>query len=535
MSSSGSKRDARNQPGELVTSGAVRFGRFARFRPADERPPPDYTLVRRRPLYVVAFALAVMCFVLGEPLLFVAALLILVVAAVPEMWYRFGMNGLVVERKLGATRANIGDVVEVRLLVENRKPLPMPWLEVDDLYPVSLRPFTRRVTASSQPGRATLTQTLALWTYQRVRRRMRFRTTARGVFHFGPLTVSASDPFGMLMREVKLEALESLIVHPVIAPVQRFGLNAQSPFGERKSALRLLEDPLRVAGTRMYTPGDEPRRIHWKATARTGALQSKVYEPSTRHALAIFLEVRTYPRVLMGYDEDIFELIACAAASVANWSLEHGYATGLYSNGTMATLQSSETSTLSGPAGSEAEDDGYSRANEPVSGSPPRLRLPPSSRSEQLTRILDGLARLLPYYGLPMDQVVGTERRRLPMGTTVVYIGTEAAVDVPIIVALRQLQSHGHPVSLLLARSGQAASDDAGEAVHLSGLPIHYIGSREDWRAILREALSDSGEGGTDESIGRPATPDGAATVGTDHVGSSTGESRTAQRAITLE
>jgi uncharacterized protein (DUF58 family) len=492
MSSSQGARDGGDrQTDTLVTVDAGPYAlRFLRFVRTRGRRPPDETLLERRPLYVAALALAGLSFVVHQPLLFVAGLLVFIVAAVPEIWYRFGMDGLVIERSLTATRANPGDVVEVRLLVENRKPLPLPWLEIEDSYPGALHSLDQAPDSSALPRRVPHTRTVALWTYQRLRHRHWVRATARGVYYFGPLKVRATDPFGMLTREQTLQAFAHLVVHPLVVPVERFGLTPYSPFGERKSAQRLLEDPLRVAGIRSYMQGDEPRRIHWKATARTGTLQSKVYEPSTRHTLAIFLEIRTYPRMLMGYDEDLFELLACAAASVANWSLEQGYATGVYSNGTMAYTWE-DASDYTGerqdqPTTSEQRQRELERE---VQGGSRRLRLVASARSEQLIRILDGLAQVLPYYGLPMDQIILAEQRRLPMGATAVYIGTEAAVDVSLIVALRQLKAHGHTVSLLLARSEHFVGDHTVGALHLSGLPTHYIGGREDWQAIQADAL----------------------------------------------
>ena len=38
---------------------------------------------------------------------------------------------------------------------------------------------------------------------------------------------------------------------------------------------RLYEDPTRISGVRPYEAGDPLNRVHWRATARTGALHSK--------------------------------------------------------------------------------------------------------------------------------------------------------------------------------------------------------------------------------------------------------------------
>jgi ATPase family associated with various cellular activities (AAA)/Protein of unknown function DUF58 len=84
----------------------------------------------------------------------------------------------------------------------------------------------------------------------------------------------------------------------------------------RATPRRLLEDPLRVAGVREYVLGDDPRRIHWKATARAGELRSKIYEPSSRYRLLMLLDINSYPEPWMGLDSEIQEL-SIAAASLA--------------------------------------------------------------------------------------------------------------------------------------------------------------------------------------------------------------------------
>ena len=465
----------------------------------------------RRPFYYAAAVLALISVFVRQPLLFVAALLIVALTLIPEIWYRYSLRQLVVRRQPETTRAVFGDSTEVSLLIENRKPLPLPFLEVEDDFPDALPVEGMRLGPSSRSERATLTNTLSLWAYERVRRRYRVHAIARGAYRFGPMKLRAGDPFGIMTREATADVNATLLVHPLVAPIERFGLASRAPFGERKAPRRLLEDPLRVSGIRDYEPGDEPRRIHWKATARSGTLQSKVYEPSTRHTLAVFVEVRTYNRSLMGYDPQLVELAITATASVATWALEQKYAVGVYSNGTVSTVDLDDglpTSRRTEPQ-SERNENG---AAVPLDGGPDaeslrisemaarvgsslRLRVPPSARSEQEVKVLDGLARLLPYYGLPMDELITSEQHRLPFGATVVYVGAEAAVDVPLILALRRLRQKGHAVSLLLTRADDTSAADPeqpapGEGLlHLADLPVHYLGGRQLWRELEADVL----------------------------------------------
>src|SRR5262249_33308169 len=118
-----------------------------------------------------------------------------------------------------------------------------------------------------------------------------------------------------------------------------------------------------------------------------------------------------------------------------------------------------------------------------------RLRVVPSARPEQLTRILDGLARLQPYYGLPMERVIPAEQYGVPFGATIVDIGTQTLVDVPLIMALRQLKQRGHAVTLLLTKSGLADAPETSFSLQLSGLPTYTVGGRGLWEELVADVL----------------------------------------------
>jgi hypothetical protein len=421
----------------------------------------------------------------------VAGLLLLALAATPELWYRFALRRLVAYPTLSTERAEIGDTIQVSVVIENRKALLLPFLEVQTEFPDALPVLGHVLETAPVKERANLRNVFSLWAYQRVVRHYRARALTRGVYTFGPMRLRVSDPFGLLEREHTHGATATLIVHPLIAPLERLGLPAHAPFGERLAPRRLLEDPLRMAGVRAYQPGDEQRRIHWKATARLGVLQSKILETSTRHTILIFLDIRTFAQISKGYAPDLVEMAITAAASVASWALDQGYAVGLISNG---SLFAPELDMLVSEGHSVANDESAgtrTRIARAVAraGVAQRLRMAPSPRGEQLPRLLDGLARLLPYHGGPMQPLLAAEESSLPAGATVVYIGLETLVDVPTIVALRRFKSMGRSVSLLLTTPDQVESEEERHDLFLADLDVHRIGGSADWRAIQEDTL----------------------------------------------
>src|SRR5262249_29874133 len=84
---------------------------------------------------------------------------------------------------------------------------------------------------------------------------------------------------------------------PKVVPLPGYDLASRRPIGEIRLTHRLFEDPTRIAGVRFYQPGDPLNRIHWRATARTSALHSKIYDASTIAGATILLDFHrdSYP------------------------------------------------------------------------------------------------------------------------------------------------------------------------------------------------------------------------------------------------
>jgi uncharacterized protein (DUF58 family) len=425
--------------------------------------PREQTVLKSRPWYVLAAALLLVSLLTRQPVAFFAAGFALVLGLLPELWYRFALRGLFVSHQLSQHSVPFGERLTLTLMIENQKGLPLPWLEIEEEVPADAILLNGRVSPTYKPERNALVNACSLWSFQRVTRRSHLRCFQGGRHVFGPTIVRSTDPFGWLMHEERLEGRQTLIVTPLLASLPAFGLPARYPFGMQATPQRLLEDPLRIAGLRAYQWGDEPRRINWKATARTGSLQSKVYEPGDQHRLLLLLDSRTFLESWLGIDPDLQELTICAAASLAHHWLNAGYPVGLATNGTLPSISSAP--------------EKQRRAT------PLHIRVPIASGARQQTAILNALGQLMTYLSIPMEGVIAAERASLPYGTTVVLVGTRATLQDGTIRQLLALRRRGIGVHLAL-------TGDKGEAlpVKTADLPIHQLGGREVWHALLQSA-----------------------------------------------
>jgi uncharacterized protein (DUF58 family) len=151
---------------------------------------------------------------------------------------------------------SLGEVQSVQLLVAHSAAAGLP-AEVADHVPADLRP-DRRVLSGVFDGEGLLHVEYTV------------EPPHRGAFRFGAVDLRCWRPGGWLIRQVRIKADESAAVYPDVLAITRYQLMLRR--GMRIMAgLRRARPPgatTAFAGLRDYLPGDELRRINWKATAR---------------------------------------------------------------------------------------------------------------------------------------------------------------------------------------------------------------------------------------------------------------------------
>src|SRR5699024_8881445 len=92
-------------------------------------------------------------------------------------------------------------------------------------------------------------------------------------------------------------------------------------FTERNA---LFSDPLMTNGTRGYIPEDSMRDIHWKASAKTGELQTRLYDKMTRVSWLILINLRSANSYAPpGNIETLFEDVALRSGIAAEVRVPH--------------------------------------------------------------------------------------------------------------------------------------------------------------------------------------------------------------------
>jgi uncharacterized protein (DUF58 family) len=388
-----------------------------------------------------AIALLIIGVVFQLGLLVYAMYVLLGVMLVSRYLAREWVERITAERECSRLTGQIGDKVAVVVQIKNSGRLPVPWLIVEDSLPKGA--LVQKPPRLSLDGKRIKIVQLRAGEQKSLLYQVTF--LMRGYYQIGPVLVESGDLFG-LHRRFRLETKPHFVlVFPKVVPLRGYDLASRRPIGEVRLTHRLFEDPTRIAGVRQYQQGDPLNRIHWRATARTGALHCKMYEPSCIAGATLLLD---FHKELYSARREPHrsELAITATASLANAVYQMGQQIGLVTNGRDAADRIQQegfrhefrTRTLALQTAKMREGSDRLR---PVIVETRR-------GPEQLIRILEALARLELTEGMTFPQLVVEATSRLPRDATIVAVLPSVSQEASI--ALGSLKRRGYAVTAIL-------------------------------------------------------------------------------------
>ncbi len=158
-----------------------------------------------------------------------------------------------------------------------------------------------------------------------------FPSPPRANYQIGPTIVRARDPFGFYLTEKRLSA-ESLSVMPRPERIRGAQLRPRH-VGPWPGVIpsKVLGIGTEFYSLREYVPGDDPKRINWKASARYNELI--INETEAERVTDIMIVLDTDVTFFEPTESELFERGIQAAASMASLLLKQGNRVGLVLQG----------------------------------------------------------------------------------------------------------------------------------------------------------------------------------------------------------
>ncbi|HMO94811.1 MAG TPA: DUF58 domain-containing protein [Tepidiformaceae bacterium] len=362
----------------------------------------------RRTLTLVLAILAACVFIAfatGFWLLF--RLVYIIAVAVPFAWLLVWWNTRNLEASVDrrTARAQVGQEALEIIEVRNNSVLPKVWLEVED--PSGLPGHRSKRVVIIPPRRS------RNWMVHTPLRR-------RGLYDWGPLRITAVDPFGLFRRVREVGGAQQILVYPPVVDLPHFQAPPANLPGEGRFRRRTHYVTPNAAGVRLYAPGDAFNRIHWKSTARTGELMVKTFELDPASDIWVILDLER--RTNAGRDDDSTEEYGVRiAASVARHYNVNNRPVGMMMFG--RDLQVIE----------------------------------PERGGQHLTKILESLATAYAVGDAPLGNLLMEEQRRFGRHTTLVVI--TSATDDHWLTAIQMLTQRGVRAAVILLDPSTFGSD----------------------------------------------------------------------------
>jgi uncharacterized protein (DUF58 family) len=323
--------------------------------------------------------------------LLAASLPLLSAASVARTRFRLASS-----RLLEPARTPAGESARVTLTLQNVAHLPTGLLMIEDTVPASLGPRPRFVVDRLAP------RTVRTVSYT-------VHADHRGRYPIGPLSVQLADPFGFCRLDRAFSGQRHLLVTPRVEPLPHVPLSGDwSGTGESRSRSIAAagEDDVAV---REYRHGDELRRVHWRATAKSGALMVRREEQPWESRATVLLDDRLQGHVGEATSGS-FERAVTVTASIAMHLSHRGYAVRLM-------LDNREVSTSSAIDGT-TNDDPSGLLLDALAVAEPSRDMSVHSLTAAVRHASDGL--LVVVLGeIDVDTADKLARARHGMGTTV--------------------------------------------------------------------------------------------------------------------
>ena len=436
-------------------------------------PSPRFTII------------AAICFVLLCGMVFGASLWILAAIScggvlyankfMAETWTR----SVVGIRDGASSELRVGSKLPIKLTITNEGRLPVFWLLVEDLLP-------RWTTQSDPPTLAVegdCIRVMMLWPGQSKDLEYTIHCNRRGYFQIGPTVLETGDLMGLYRRYRLGSDPQYVTVLPEIKQLSKYEIGSRRPIGEIRMRENVMDDPTRLRGIRRWQPGDPMRSVHWAATARTGTLHSKIYEPSSIAGATIVLDLHheTNPERHEPYRSDV---AITAAASIAGWLHESGEPFALVTNGRDAA----DRIRTEGWVGDHRVRDAAAKAASMISENDRRrpVVLSADRGPLHLKAMIRTLARLERTNALTLAELLVESQSRISAETTALIILQDATPEN--ISAIVSLSRQGRAVTVIVNTHDINDYSRVAGPLIACNIPVHHLGGKETIADVCRTA-----------------------------------------------
>ena len=417
----------------------------------------------------------------GASLLLLAGVSIGLLVLINRYLVTLWSGSTIATRLTGDQEVKVGATADIQIELTNPTKIPTLWLLAEDLAP-------KQILTPDAPALQIVGERLGvmlLWPGESKHLSYQVKCHRRGYLQMGPTVIETGDLMGLFRRFRVGTPPQFITVLPEVIPLSEYEIGSRRPIGEIKMRENVMADPTRLRGIRQWQVGDPMRSVHWAATARTGTLHSKVYEPSSIIGATIVLDMHCTSNPDRN-EPHRSELAVTAAASIASALHQASEPFGLASNGRDAA---DRIRTEGWVGDHRVRADASSASAMTVDNDRLRPVLLKAQRGpvafQELHRTL---ARLERTDGLTFDELLVESESAVSSETTQLVILQTATPA--IIAAITSLARRGRAVAVIINTHGISDFTTLAGPLIASRIPAFHLANRDSIAGICREWLA---------------------------------------------
>lgn len=251
--------------------------------------------------FLLVLVAGIVGLITGARAIEMAALALAVLLAIAALYRALLVGDVRSMRQVSDTVIAWGDPFVQKITLTNRARLSIPAIRVTDLSTLPDHPYGY---VTSLRARRSVTWDVEIPCQQ------------RGRYRLGPVETHMSDPLGLFPVSRLVGAATSILVLPRWVPLSRCALRLDGFMSGEARGRRRGETPPSFQSVREYAVGDNISAIHWPASARSGQLMTKLFDPEIQTTLWLALDLDG------ALPHDVEELLVTVATSLSVYGLQ---------------------------------------------------------------------------------------------------------------------------------------------------------------------------------------------------------------------
>lgn len=280
----------------------------------------------------ILLTLAIFLFFFEQHVLFVIITFLLCFVFIQMLYFQKVGNGLTLVNEKKRVRLIKGKTSYFELTFKN-KGLPIWNGTITLVFQGSVAPVGE--VNNSSPGFFEVNVPLSIGYNKTVTIQVPIVGVQRGLSKFSGIEINIPHPLteGSIILNYQPYILMEAIVYPTIYSINEEFIPTRLKSGERELNSSLFVDPFFPVGTREYEQGDQFNHIHWKASARTQQLQTKVFTKVANVSVLFLVNLADGYRMVPDFEEKI-EWLASNVEACYKANVPFGFGINIRSSGT---------------------------------------------------------------------------------------------------------------------------------------------------------------------------------------------------------